>query len=63
MSEDTKETFLKYFEDGLTPADAKNLHEMNLHTYDNAKTVNELLADSQVNPRETEINNLYKKWR
>lgn len=64
MNNESKQIFLNYFEEGMTPSSAKNYHEMKLLTEANDdKILMETLADSQINPKDTEINYLYKEWR
>lgn len=60
MTDETKEYFINYFNDGMTPSAAKNFHELKLinQESDDSK-VTKLLADSQVNPKEREIYRIF----
>ncbi|XP_050301584.1 uncharacterized protein LOC126739808 [Anthonomus grandis grandis] len=64
MDKRTEETFLKYFEDGMTPSAARIFHEISLiESIEDTKQLPILLADAQKNPRERQIKYLYDKWR
>lgn len=48
MNNKTKQIFINYFEEGMTPDGARNFHEMKLSS--------EKKFDSQNNPKDMEIN-------
>ena len=60
----TETTFLQYFEQEMTPAQAKAYHETELIACadDNASVV-AVLADVQLNPTDPRIYHLYETWR
>lgn len=60
----TEATFIKYFQDGMTPSAARIFHEICLiEAEPDEKNIPFLLADAQKNPRERQIKHLYNKWR
>lgn len=62
MSRDTKNAYIDYFNDVMTPSTARSFHEMKIMSLHD-KDVVVHLADSQINPREREIIYLYNEWR
>ncbi|XP_050516231.1 uncharacterized protein LOC126891098 [Diabrotica virgifera virgifera] len=64
MSEDTKADFLKYFNEGLTPAAAKIYHETCLiASSSEEEDVTKMLADGHINPLDRSIYHFYDMWR
>lgn len=63
MSDATRALFYNYFDEGLTPSAAKNLHEMKLLSSNAKQDIAYQLADSQINPRDREITYLFDDWR
>lgn len=65
MSPDVRETFLRYFSEGMTNATARNYHEMMLETRYEAESskLPFVLANAQLNPTERQVKHLYEKWR
>ncbi|KAF5295454.1 hypothetical protein FQA39_LY13115 [Lamprigera yunnana] len=63
MSVETRKTFLKYFEDGLSPSEAKSFHKSCLVTATPVDKICELLANAHVNPLDRTIYHLYETWR
>lgn len=65
MSPEVRETFLRYFSEGMTNATARNYHEMlleNCHETDKTK-LSLVLANAQQNPTERQVKHLYESWR
>ena len=63
MSAETRKTFLKYFEDGLSPSEAKSFHRSCLVAATPVDKICELLANAHVNPPDRTIYHLYETWR
>ncbi|XP_031327708.1 uncharacterized protein LOC116158967 [Photinus pyralis] len=47
----------------MTPAVAKNFHEISLENGNEESEIAKILANAQVNPTERQIKHLYSKWR
>lgn len=61
-NEDTKGTFRRYFESGMTASAAKTYHEFFLSENCDGD-INVLLANAQVNPTERQVTYFYQQWR
>ncbi|XP_064488325.1 uncharacterized protein LOC135400417 [Ornithodoros turicata] len=57
---EAKATFLEYFNEGMTAANAKRLHESKLAVEVNGA---ELLANAAINPTTRTVNHWYETWR
>jgi hypothetical protein len=62
MTKETKERFIKFFEDGNTPADAMELNASITEALDFDK-IAENLANASINPTSNMVYHLHKKWR
>jgi hypothetical protein len=60
VSDDIKSTFVKYFSDGLAPAEAMRAHENVLMMEPNAT---EALADGSRNPIQRAVYYLHSQWK
>jgi len=56
----TNNVFLEYFENGLSPSEAKHLHENKLLVQENSCT---LLANANINPTMRHVYYLHDEWR
>ncbi|XP_050294326.1 uncharacterized protein LOC126734669 [Anthonomus grandis grandis] len=63
MTLDTQNTFLKYFDDGMTPSVARAYHEMFIESQYEGPDLYVHLSNAQVIPTERQVNYLYEKWR
>ena len=63
MSQHTKEIFIQYFDEGMSPASAKNYHELMLENENHGSNIFEVLANAQLNPTDRQIYHLYDQWR
>jgi hypothetical protein len=61
----TKEIFIQYFADGMTPATAKTIHELKLIEQhgDDITDIASTLANAHINPTQRQVYHLYDKWR
>ncbi|KAF4530278.1 hypothetical protein B566_EDAN017416, partial [Ephemera danica] len=59
MSPETKEDYLNYFDDGLSPSQAIRLHTSKIMLQDNGHVK---LADASVNPCSKSVYTLYSNW-
>lgn len=59
-TEETKDTFYKYFCDGITPAEAVRLHESKVTMQEDGWV---LLANASVNPPPRRVYHWYDEWR
>lgn len=64
-SQETEETFKKYFDSGMTPCAAINYNELNILDSFQDTDLNgiEMLSNSQINPSENHVYYMYNKWR
>lgn len=63
ISKETEETFIKYFQDGLSPSEAKSLHKSSLLATTSVNDIFKILADAHINPTDRSIYYLFDKWR
>ena len=65
ISEDTKEKFETYFDQGHSPSSALHLHQLNLVAMHegNEKELEKYRADRSTNPMYKDVYYLFKKWR
>ncbi|KAJ8970404.1 hypothetical protein NQ317_017186 [Molorchus minor] len=65
VTNETKQLFWAYFNEGLTPSCAKTYHEMTLEQDNMGENKNliETLSNPQINPTDRQIYNLHSKWR
>lgn len=63
MNKDTTETFIKYFQDGLSPSEAKSFHRSSLLATTPVEDIFKILADAHINPTNRSIYYLIDKWR
>ena len=63
VSERTKRRFFEYFEQGHSPASAKQLHELNLTTETEEEYAERMHADRSINPTAQDVYYLFRKWR
>ena len=65
ISEDTKEKFENYFDQGHSPSSALHLHQLNLVVMHegNEKELEKCRADRSTNPMYKDVYYLFKKWR
>jgi len=60
----TEEAFRHYFDQGMSPAQARAYHETELIAYANdSSEVVSKLADAQINPTDRQIYHLHDTWR
>lgn len=64
ISEGTKQSYIEYFNMGMTPAAAHSFHELKI-LGDNEEDFSrvKILANAQVNPRKRQIYTLFNNWR
>lgn len=58
--------FINYFNSGMTPAAAKNYHEIKLTALDDLDDEMEyikVLANAQLNPTERQVYQMFDNWR
>jgi len=59
----TDNTFIQYFENGLSPNEARHSHESKLLLQENMLITCSLLANAALNPTKRHIYYLHDEWR
>ncbi|KAF0688418.1 protein ALP1-like, partial [Aphis craccivora] len=63
VSKSVQNNFKQYFSEGMTPAGAKQMHEVQLISAEESMDVAKILANAQCNPTERQFYMMYDTWR
>lgn len=63
MTNETKQLFWTYFNEGMTPSCAKSYHELSLEQNENDVDFIKVISNTQINPNDRQVYILHDEWR